>query len=87
MSSAITHAKASAETIAQEAGLRVTGVTQVEELDERRERSGAYGDENWRGAYAIARGAPSEEAPEPIDGAVRQIVVRYRVRFSVEKAL
>jgi uncharacterized protein YggE len=85
MSSAITNAKSSAEIIAHEAGLRVTGVTQVEELDERIERSGAYGDEDWHGMYAIAAAAPSEEAPEPIDAAVRQIVVRYRVRFSVEK--
>jgi uncharacterized protein YggE len=85
MSSAIINAKSSAEIIAHEAGLRVTGVTQVEELDERKGRSGAYGDENWRGAYAMARTAPPEEAPESIDAAVRQVVVRYRVRFSVEK--
>jgi len=85
MSSAIANAKSSAEIIAHEAGLRVTGVTQVEELDQRKERSGAYGDEDWRGAYAIAGAELSEEAPEPIDAAVRQVVVRYRVRFSVEK--
>jgi len=86
MSGAIAHAKSSAEIIAREAGLRVTGVTQVEELDQRKDRSGAYGDEDWRGAYAVAgsAAAPFEEAPEPIDAAVRQIVVRYRVRFSVQ---
>jgi uncharacterized protein YggE len=86
MSSAVINAKSSAEIIAHEAGLRVTGVTQVEELDERKERSGAYGDEDWHGAYA-AGSAPSDEAPGPMDAAVRQIVVRYRVRFSVEKTL
>jgi uncharacterized protein YggE len=84
MSSAITNAKSSAETIAREAGLRITGVIQVEELDERTERSGAYGDEDWRGMYAGGV-PPSEEAPEPIEAAVRQIVIRYRVRFSAEK--
>jgi uncharacterized protein YggE len=88
MSGAIANAKSSAAIIAHEAGLRVTGVTQVEELDQRKERSGAYGDEDWRGAYAVAAGAePFEEAPESIDAAVRQIVVRYRVRFSVKKTV
>jgi uncharacterized protein YggE len=87
-SGAIANAKSSAEIIAHEAGLTVTGVTQVEELDQRKGRSGAYGDEDWRGAYAVvARAAPFEEAPESIDAAVRQIVVRYRVRFSVEKTI
>jgi uncharacterized protein YggE len=85
MSGAITNANSSAEIIAHEAGLSVTGVIEVEELDQRKERSGAYGDEDWRGVYAGARAAPSEEAPESIDAAVRQIVVRYRVRFSAEK--
>jgi uncharacterized protein YggE len=87
LSSAITDAKSSAVIIAHEAGLRIMGVTQVEELDQRKERSGAYGDENWHGAYAIARAGTSEEAPASIDAAVRQIVVRYRVRFSVENAV
>jgi uncharacterized protein YggE len=88
MSGAITDAKSSAGIIAHEASLRVTGVIQVEELDQRKERSGAYGDESWHGAYAIAgAAAPSEEAPESIDAAVRQIVLRYRVRFSAEKTL
>src|SRR5262249_60960437 len=86
MSSAITDAKSSAEIIAHEAALRITGVIQVEELDQRKGRSGAYGDESWHDAYAIAGAAVvSEEAPESIDAAVRQIVLRYRVRFSVEK--
>ena len=86
MSSAITDAKSSAEIIAHEAALRITGVIQVEELDQRKGRSGAYGDESWHDAYAIAGAAAvSEEAPESIDAAVRQIVLRYRVRFSVEK--
>src|SRR5262249_24670045 len=85
MSSAITNAKSSAEVIAHEAGLSVTGVIQVEELDQRTERSGAYGDEDWRGVYAGALAARSEEAPESIDAAVRQIVVRYRVRFLAQK--
>jgi uncharacterized protein YggE len=87
MSSAITNAKSSAQIIANEAGLRITGVTQVEELDQRKERSGAYGDENWYGAYAAAAGSAPEVAPESIDAAARQIVVRYRVRFSVEKTV
>src|SRR5215470_3184243 len=88
MSNAITDAKSSAEIIAHEAGLTVTGVIQVEELDQRKERSGAYGDESWHDGYAIAcAAAPSEEVPESIDAAVRQIVLRYRVRFSVEKTV
>src|SRR5262245_56407607 len=81
MSSAIASAKSSAEIIAHEAGLRLTGVIQVEELDQQKGRSGAYGDEAWLGAYAVARGGSSEEAPETLDAAERQIVVRYRVRF------
>jgi hypothetical protein len=44
MSGAITDAKSSAGIIAHEASLRVTGVIQVEELDQRRERSGCV----WR---------------------------------------
>ncbi len=87
MSRAIADAKSSAETLAREAGLRITGVTQVEELDDRKEPSGAYGDEDWRGAYAVAAGELlSEEAPEALDAAVRQVTVRYRVRFAVDKA-
>src|SRR5215475_12458645 len=54
MASAIAHAKSSAEIIAREAGLKVTSVIQVQELDQQRERSGAHGDGAWLGAYAVA---------------------------------
>jgi uncharacterized protein YggE len=85
---AIADARAKAEAIAAEAGLRVTGVTQVEELHEQAGRSGMYGDEDWRGPMVIdAAWAPSDGGQyEPLENASRMVTIRCRVRFSVEPA-
>jgi uncharacterized protein YggE len=86
MSNAIADARRSAETIARASALKITGVSQVEEIGDHKGRSGVYGDEDWR--WAAAGGAATmgaEEAPQSLEAATRRVMVRYRVRFSVEQ--
>jgi hypothetical protein len=60
-------------------------VVQVEEIDERLGRSGAYGDEDWRIFGVAAAGVASpEDPPELLEAATRTRTVRYRVRFTME---
>jgi uncharacterized protein YggE len=86
---AIADARGKAESLAAEAGLRLTGVIQIEELSNQTGRSGMYGDEDWRGPIAIAaapRAASDAGQYESLEGATRNVTIRCRVRFSVQQA-
>lgn len=81
---ALADASTKAGNLAGCSGLRLTGVTEVEELDVKSSRSGAYGDQEW-GVFAAAGGGASDGSPEPLDAATRDTRIRYRVRFAVER--
>lgn len=79
---AIADAETKARNVASRAGLRVSGVIEMEELDVKVSRSGVYGDQDWMG---VARAAgPAAEDGDVIEAANRVSRVRYRVRFSAE---
>lgn len=82
---AVGDARRKAEAVAASSKVALGRVVQVEEIDERVGRSGAYGDEEWRTfGIAAAGAAAAEEPPEILEGATRTRTVRYRVRFSME---
>lgn len=78
---AVANARSKAEVVAKAAGVSLGPVIQIEEIDERVGRSGAYGDEDWGFGYAAAAAGTAEEPPEDIQGATRTRTVGFRVRF------
>ncbi len=81
---AIADAEAKATNVAGSAALRLSGVIEIEELDLKVSRSGAYGDQDWMG-FAMAAGSPAAgEVGESLDPATRSSSLRFRVRFAVE---
>jgi uncharacterized protein YggE len=80
---AVDDARSKAEVVARAAGIALGPVLQIEEIEDRVGRSGAYGDEDWRGFAAGGMAAAAEEGPEIIEGATRTRTVRFRVRFSL----
>lgn len=87
---AIANARHRAELIAREAGVKLSRITQVEELGTATGRSGAYGDEDWGYGAMRAAGGASMGDDEPVyvelEGARRVSKLRYRVRFSIAAA-
>jgi len=84
---AIGDARCKAETIAKEAKVSLSSIIQVEELSAKTDRSGAYGDEDWRGIPVAAGSlAESDASFEELDGAKRTSSIRYRVRFAIAEA-
>jgi uncharacterized protein YggE len=76
---AIADASVKAQNIAERSGLNLAGVREIEELDVKVGRSGAYGDQDWMGfAAAAGSAAPSDEN---LDAATRSSTIRFRVRF------
>ncbi len=85
---AIANARSVAQIIAQEAGVRLTFVAQVEALGTQIEHSGAFGDQGWGRAslmrgMAGASGDDNEPAYLELDAARRVSTLRYRVRFGI----
>lgn len=85
---AIANARGVAQIIAQEAGVRLTFVCQVEALGAQIEHSGAYGDQGWARAGLMrslggASGDDNEPAYLELDAATRVSTLRYRVRFGI----
>ncbi|HEX8613425.1 MAG TPA: SIMPL domain-containing protein [Telluria sp.] len=84
---AIANARKKGELIARESGVRLSGITQVEELCTATGRSGAYGDEEWGYGGMRAAGGASTGEDEPVyvelEGAKRVSKLRYRVRFGI----
>jgi uncharacterized protein YggE len=79
---AVADASVKAQNISERTGLMLAGVGEVEELDVKVGRSGAYGDQDWMGfAAAAGSAAPSDE---PLDAATRPSNIRFRVRFCVD---
>jgi uncharacterized protein YggE len=84
---AFADASAKAGNAASIHGLRIAEVLEIEELDAKTSRSGAYGDQDWMGFAAAAGGAGTLDEPgETLDAATRTSSTRFRVRFSVERA-
>lgn len=86
---AIADARALAEALAATAAVRIVGVAQVEQLDVLRSRSGAHGDEEFRGVAVAAAAAFSlvEGGDDvPLEAPSRQVGVRFRVRFATQPA-
>jgi uncharacterized protein YggE len=84
---AVTGARERADRLAAAAGVRVVGVAELEELGVARSRTGAHGDEEWRGARMMVAGAAVlEEGGEDIslEAASRTVTVRFRVRFATQ---
>lgn len=77
---AIANAEAKAENVARNSGLKLDGVLEIEELDAKTARSGAYGDQEWMG-FAAAASASAGEADEPLEAAARYSTIRFRVRY------
>jgi uncharacterized protein YggE len=83
---AIANASQKAGNVAAGCGLLITDVLEVEELDTKTSRSGAYGDQDWMGfAAAGAGGGSSDESGELLEGATRTSSIRFRVRFAVKR--
>lgn len=83
---AVANARTKATILAAEGGLRIQGISQIEELSTKVTASGMFGDEDWRGGYALAgaaQGGGLEEAEESLDGAQRILRLGFRVRFVV----
>lgn len=84
---AVSAAREKAAALAEQAGVRLGGVLQIEELERSVSRSGVYGDEDWRGGlYIASAGAVSEGESEPaesLDGATRVSTLRFRVRYAI----
>ncbi|HEX5687426.1 MAG TPA: SIMPL domain-containing protein [Ideonella sp.] len=80
---AITDAEAKATNVALVSGLTIAGVIEIEELDVKVSRSGAYGDQDWGIAFAAGGGAAAEST-EPLEAATRSSSIRFRVRFAAE---
>ncbi len=84
LSGAIADARGKAEDLAGAAGVRLGPVIQVEEIDDRVGRSGAFGDEEWRSMFGRGGGAPpGGEPPTNLEAAERTRTIRYRVRFEL----
>ncbi|MDM5176536.1 SIMPL domain-containing protein [Massilia sp. DJPM01] len=85
---ALADARGKAQLIASESGVRLSFISQVEELGTAVGRSGAYGDENWGGMYAASAASMGDNEPAYIEleGAKRISKIRYRVRFGIVAA-
>ncbi|CUI07633.1 hypothetical protein BN2497_10043 [Janthinobacterium sp. CG23_2] len=88
---ALADARGKAQLIASESGVRLSFVSQVEELGTAVGRSGAFGDEDWGGyggMYAAGAGAIGDSEPVyvELEGAKRTSKIRYRVRFGIVAA-
>ena len=86
---ALADARAKAQLIASESGVRLSFISQVEELGTAVGRSGAYGDEDWGyGMRAAGGGSGGDEEPVyvELEGAKRISKIRYRVRFGIVAA-
>lgn len=81
---AIADARKQAQLIAQEGGLALKGIVQVEELLATASRSGAYGDQE-RAAPMYIECAPLGDVPatETLGDAQRTNTLRYRIRFAL----
>ncbi len=77
---AIGDAKAKALNVAGSAGLKLGGVTQVEELGAEARASGAFGDTSWSTVLAAKT---TREGGRDAEGTTRHTDLRFRVRFSV----
>jgi uncharacterized protein YggE len=87
--SAIRDARSKAELLAREAGVSLGAVAQIQEYDELASRSGARGDEEWRGPYVAAAAVAAGGEPPPfeeLEAAQRKVTMRFRVRFEVAGA-
>ncbi|NHZ79586.1 DUF541 domain-containing protein [Massilia sp. CCM 8695] len=86
---ALADARGKAQLIASESGVRLSFVSQVEELGMTVGRSGTYGDEDWGYATRGVGGGPDggdEAAYVQLEGAKRINTIRYRVRFGIVAA-
>ncbi|MDH3469529.1 MAG: SIMPL domain-containing protein [Gammaproteobacteria bacterium] len=79
---AISAAKEQAEVLAAEAGLRLLDILQIEQLQQKYSRSGAFGDEDW-GFLMVgsAEEADAGQGSAPLETTTRETTVSYRVRF------
>lgn len=81
---AVADAEAKAQNVAASARLRLSGAIEIEELDVKVSRSGAYGDQDWMGVAMAAGGAATEGGGESLEAATRSSSLRFRVRFAAE---
>ena len=79
---AVADAEDKAANVAVASGLKLAGVIELEELDVKTSRSGAYGD--LGGFYAAAAGGAAGASDEPLEAATRSSAIRFRVRFAAE---
>ena len=81
----VSDARAKAETLATEAGSKLGKVLQILELTPARRRSGAMGDEDYRGDADRLLCSIFSHAAEPIeiDSPTRTVWLRCRVRFAL----
>lgn len=81
---AIEHARVAAAALAKASDVTLGRVIQIEELDIRSDRSGAYGDEDYGRMYSL-REPSAGDAPTELDRAKRKQTCRYRVRFGIAR--
>ena len=79
---AVEQARTTAAALAKASGVTLGRVIQVEELDIRSDRSGAYGDEDYGRMYSQIGDAATDDTTE-LDPAKRKQTCRYRVRFGI----
>jgi len=79
---AIEHARTTATALAKASGVALGRVIQIEELDIRSDRSGAYGDEDYGRMYSQIGDAATDDTTD-LDPAKRKQTCRYRVRFGI----
>lgn len=80
---AIRQARGKALVLAEEAGVTLGAVAQVEELGSQAQNSGAYGDYQWASAGGAAASMGGDDNFEELGGAKRTRTLRYRVRFLI----
>lgn len=83
---AIRQARGKALVLAEEAGVTLGAVAQVEELGSQAQGSGAYGDHSWAAAGGAAASMGGDDNFEELGGATRTRTLRYRVRFLIVTA-